>query len=325
MTVRPKGALGVKTADGAIVPVLDFSSQRWNQTVFTTIRDRQNKALFDFYYREERAGGWVYLDSLPLSHILPAPAGGPELAVRTQLDARGNLLLQIQDPAASKPFSFVLKAETLGRIGQEVEAGRAPAETGPGSHAGAAAGAGASAPSLRSPAAEKGQQRVAKSRRRWVLVLAPVAVLLVASILLLDLNPVSFLRRSDKPMPETMSSLDTPPAEIEAGVADTSAVKAMGPEQAGVRSVSEVGTIVETPHEDQNVKTGDDREYSITWGDTLWRITERFYGNRNLYPALANANRLPDPDVIVAGKTILLPSLLQEERASSSDEGRTSR
>jgi nucleoid-associated protein YgaU len=323
MSVRPKGALGIKTADGAIVAVLDFSSQRWNQTVFTTVGDRQNKALFDFYYRAEATGGWVYLDSLPLSHIPPAPAGGPELSVRTQVDARGNLSLRIHDPAASKPFSFVLKAETLGRIGQELETGRAPAETGPGSQAGAAAGAEACAPDLRSPAAERGQQRVVKSRRRWLLVLAPVAVLLVAAIL---------LRRRDTPMPETRSSIETPPAEMQAGVADTSAAQAIGPEEADrERSVGEVGTIVETPHEDQNVahlpdiETGDKGEYSITWGDTLWRITERFYGNRDLYPALADANRLPDPDVIVAGRTLLLPPLLQEERASSSDESRTSR
>jgi hypothetical protein len=260
MSVRPKGALGVKIADGAIVAVHDFSSQRWNQTVFTTVGDKQNKALFDFYFRAEGTGGWRYLDSLPLSHIPPAPAGGPELRVRTQVDARGNLSLQIHDPAVSTPFSFVLKAETLGRIRQATEA---------------------------------------NNRRRWVLVLAPVAVLLVAVIL---------LWRSGRPLAETTSWIEMPTAEMEARVADTSAAQGIGP-----------------PQEDRNVKAGDDREYSITWGDTLWRITERFYGNPDLYPAVANANRLPDPDVIVAGKTLLLPPLLREERASSSNESRTSR
>jgi nucleoid-associated protein YgaU len=47
--------------------------------------------------------------------------------------------------------------------------------------------------------------------------------------------------------------------------------------------------------------------YRIQWGDTLWRITERYYGDGDLYPLLAVENDITDPDVIVGGKDIRLP------------------
>jgi len=51
-------------------------------------------------------------------------------------------------------------------------------------------------------------------------------------------------------------------------------------------------------------------EYRIRWGDTLWRIAERYYGERRLYRELAESNQLQDPDLIISGETLQLPTLL---------------
>jgi nucleoid-associated protein YgaU len=59
--------------------------------------------------------------------------------------------------------------------------------------------------------------------------------------------------------------------------------------------------------------------YQITWGDTLWRITERFYRDRDLYSELAESNELDDPDHIIAGEYLQLPYAFEgtERRAAS--------
>jgi hypothetical protein len=47
--------------------------------------------------------------------------------------------------------------------------------------------------------------------------------------------------------------------------------------------------------------------YGIRWGDTLWDISEAFYRNPWLYPRIARFNRIPNPDLIIAGDTVRIP------------------
>ncbi len=53
-----------------------------------------------------------------------------------------------------------------------------------------------------------------------------------------------------------------------------------------------------------------EEEYQVQWGDTLWRITEKYYGDRSLYPQLADRNGLADPDLIISGQSLILPPVL---------------
>ncbi len=64
-----------------------------------------------------------------------------------------------------------------------------------------------------------------------------------------------------------------------------------------------------TPQPAQQV-TGEEKEYLVQWGDTLWRITESYYGDRSLYPELAERNLLADPDLIISGQSLFLPPKL---------------
>ena len=59
--------------------------------------------------------------------------------------------------------------------------------------------------------------------------------------------------------------------------------------------------------------------HQISWGDTLWRIAERYYGDRGLYRKLAESNALDDPDRIIAGESLVLPPAL-ENRQRYDDE-----
>lgn len=47
--------------------------------------------------------------------------------------------------------------------------------------------------------------------------------------------------------------------------------------------------------------------YKIQKGDTLWDIAKRVYGDGRMYKKLAVANNLSNPNLIIAGKGLILP------------------
>ncbi|HKS44191.1 MAG TPA: LysM peptidoglycan-binding domain-containing protein [Amycolatopsis sp.] len=49
------------------------------------------------------------------------------------------------------------------------------------------------------------------------------------------------------------------------------------------------------------------RTYTVVDGDTLWDIAKRFYGNGNLYPVIARANGIENPDIIRPGQVLVIP------------------
>lgn len=54
-------------------------------------------------------------------------------------------------------------------------------------------------------------------------------------------------------------------------------------------------------------------EHRIIWGDTLAKITARRYGDARFYPALAAANKISNPHLIIAGDVLTLPDISELE------------
>jgi nucleoid-associated protein YgaU len=48
-------------------------------------------------------------------------------------------------------------------------------------------------------------------------------------------------------------------------------------------------------------------EYKIRWGDTLWDLSYVFYRDPWLYPRIARANKIRNPDLIISGTKIWIP------------------
>ncbi len=48
-------------------------------------------------------------------------------------------------------------------------------------------------------------------------------------------------------------------------------------------------------------------EYKIRWGDTLWDLSYVFYRDPWLYPRIARANKIRNPDYIIAGSKLWIP------------------
>jgi nucleoid-associated protein YgaU len=63
----------------------------------------------------------------------------------------------------------------------------------------------------------------------------------------------------------------------------------------------------------QPVQEGPALSHRVQWGDTLWRITERYYGNPHLYDLLAGENALSDPDLLITGTELRLPSRIDDQ------------
>ena len=49
------------------------------------------------------------------------------------------------------------------------------------------------------------------------------------------------------------------------------------------------------------------RTYTVVSGDTLWAIAERFYGDGNRYPEIAQASGIANPDLIHPGQVLTIP------------------
>jgi hypothetical protein len=324
MSARVHGILGVRTADGRIVKLLEFLEPAETVTVFTTTVDKQKRARFDFYYRDNPDQPWLYLDALTLNRISPARAGEPDLRIQAQSDSRGNLLLGIEGTGTDNPQIFSVDAESLLQRCRQFES----SSSGRSGDVQAAVGANervAHSGQYRNPLPSASVMGRGRRRRRvgWFALILLVPVLLL----------VFFLMDPQLRFPEREAVKSVDKNEIEAPVeaesrtpafSDTrsSAFEPKDPDLSSAPSQSEEKPIriLSTPAGEKDEHstvtssyqgTGEMDWYQIVWGDTLWRIAERFYGDRELYPELADSNSLSDPDYIIAGEPLVLPPELE--------------
>ncbi|MBO0864185.1 MAG: LysM peptidoglycan-binding domain-containing protein, partial [Mycobacterium sp.] len=47
--------------------------------------------------------------------------------------------------------------------------------------------------------------------------------------------------------------------------------------------------------------------YTVEAGDTLWAISERFYGDGSKYQVIADASGISNPDLIQPGQVLTIP------------------
>ena len=60
-------------------------------------------------------------------------------------------------------------------------------------------------------------------------------------------------------------------------------------------------------HHDSGRGGGVMKSHTVVAGDTLWALAQRFYGCGNLYPIIAAANAIPNPDHIEVGQVLSIP------------------
>ncbi len=351
MTVTLSGSLGIKTAGGSVVEVLDFKSQKASANVFTTIVDGQRRASFDFFYRNRHNVDWVYLQSLLLERIPPARAGDPELIVRLNYDGLATVALEMDDPVREEPRYFVLDTQILLSRCPGAQSG-GPVDLSPGAPAVDRTAVAQQTHNRLCPG-EKGSRtrpdspdsrsRAGPGHARagiwWIALTAVAAGCILIAVLLGPrlLAPIlpsaraaaaGWLKPETEVRPGPPTNTPTTPPPVSAGGPKRSPAGGPG---TGLQ-LATVGSQVPQasgPHPTQKRPSTDQSapapgsqvaerqphrqasRHQIAWGDTLWRIAERYYGDRSLYFELADSNSLVDPDFIVAGQSLKLPPVLR--------------
>jgi hypothetical protein len=286
--MKPGSTFGVKTTQGAIIPVLDAGTQRRNRVLFTTTVDRQRLAYFEIYHRID--GQWQAIDILCLHNIPPQKAGEPDLEFEACMLEPDKLSLKVTAPDREiETVELKLNLDALA-AGYPRRAGKPKA-----------------VPEL-APKSGCVSGRRRSSRKRFY-VLGPLLLVLLFAAALMPF----FLRKAGR--------IERALAAAAADAPEIAPYGAAGPPQqkrspdvpeavAAQNQKQEVPGEIVLPSEGRGESPPQPEEYLIMWGDTLWRIAERYYGNRDLYGKLAESNNLADPDRILAGKTLkLLPEV----------------
>jgi len=311
------GTLGIRTSDGSIVEVLDFLKPAEMVTVFTTTSDLQNRARFDFYFQDAPRRPWVYVDSLSLNGIPPAQAGEPDLRIQARFDGKGNLTFGVEDPASGNPRVFAVDAETLHRHCRRLRTGSA---------SGPVPASDSRRSRIEGSSAQVGQRR-RRGRFGWIALILFVPVLVLVVILTGPklLSPEREAAKSaDKHGVKSTAESESREAVFSGTSAPASGSRMKPLSKVPATTVEprvHAGSVVEQSRQEESLPVEIEQDwYRITWGDTLWRIAERFYGDRDLYPELAESNGLPDPDDITAGKTIRLPPAIRGKERKMREE-----
>lgn len=126
-----------------------------------------------------------------------------------------------------------------------------------------------------------------------------------------DLNQ---LKQKYQPVIDTIQSFSAEGAKVDdvSLDGDKLLLKASVPSQVIANRVWDVIKQVDPSYSDlhHEITTtgGDTQSYTIQSGDSLSKISKKFYGDANKYQKIASANSIADPNKIQAGKTITIPA-----------------
>ena len=283
--------IGIKVADGSFYPVLEHGFTGTKKLTLTTAKNNQGKVQIDLY----RGNGATlseahYIGTLTIDNIPPASKGEPEIELLLGLDDNGQLSAKARDSRTgeSQKFSTTITTASADEFEEpefeveDTQPGRIDFEEAPLT--------GESYPVTE----EDRRERVhAKGPNILLLILFVIfGVLLVAAI-------AYFIYRSI-PGPR-VPPLSTTGVEATAPAAQEQAPAAQAAPAPAVAAPAPAPVTPPKPAATGGVT------YRIKNGDTLWDIAATYYRNPWLYPKLAKANSIRNPDLIFAGTRIKIP------------------
>jgi nucleoid-associated protein YgaU len=333
----------LRLGDGRYLPLLSPDRPVRVTRLFTTLADGQRKAIFHFYFRRRAAGGWRPIGRIEWEALPPSRAGEPTLELSLIPGRAGSLLLRLRERSSGATRSYSLRLPEA--LPQEAPQEALPeaAPQAPPEAPRPRSSPGRRKTGRRPEAALQGGRREARFRRP-VIGLVLVAVLLaIAAVLVFWYTPLrkalAVTKRAvgvasateaaqgpAQPLPPVPAVL---PEGTEAGAGSTGAADSMSGDSARLPAAQadepsaparNPGPAVEpeppakkTPAEKSVAeKPAETLSYRVQWGDTLWQITEQYYGNPYLYSFLAGENAIVDPDLIIPGTELRLPPRIDD-------------
>ncbi len=305
--------IGIKIADGSYYPVLDEGFRGRKKLTLTTAKDGQTKVQIDLYRGDGGEADKVeYIGSLIIENIRSASKGTADIELSLGLDEAGELSAEANDRSTGESQSFSMSLQTLAaeqtyEIPEfEVEAQpakREPVEEQP-------------LTGESYPVGETDRRREPLERKRPNVFLIVLFILLGLALIGVvgwfvyrsvtgsTLIPAATTEAPNTQKPEA-SAAEKPAAAATAGkpVAASAAEKpatGQGRTETAAQGAS-------SPPPAEKPKPADGVTYRIKHGDTLWDIAATYYRNPWLYPKLAKANKIRNPDLIFAGTKINIP------------------
>ena len=281
--------IGIKVADGSYYPVLEEGFTGRKKLTLTTVKDNQAKVQIDLYRGDGRAiADAQYLASLIIENIAPAPQGEPEIELLIGIDEEGELSAEALDTGTGETQKISVSLTTL----PEEDTYQVPDFQVPDPELDF------EEPALTGETYPVGEEDRRKERPRrkkpsiWLLVLfvaLGLALVTVIAFLVFDLFEGPEIPRpttgGTAPATQPAAGQELPKTEASQTTAVTGTSSAAAPAKPSAKAVT----------------------YRIKKGDTLWDIASTYYRNPWLYPRLAKANSIKNPDLIIAGTRIVIP------------------
>ncbi len=293
--------IGIKIADGSYYPILEQGFTGRKKLTVTTAKNNQDKVKIDLYRGSGASLAEAsFVGSLVVENIPPAAQGAPEIELLLSLDEQGQLSAEANDARTgeSQRFATTLAAPAESETFSEPELVMDEAD--------------AELSSLEEPALTGEAYPVGeKDRREEVLHRRTPNIILLVLFVVLGVALVAavayFVYRAIQgpAVPALSSSTVTVPA---ASTAQQSPAPAATP-QASSQTTAQTAAPTAMTAQPAPAMTAPVKQasYLIKRGDTLWDISATYYRNPWLYPKLATANSIKNPDLIFAGTRIIIP------------------
>jgi LysM repeat protein len=302
--------IGIKVADGSYYPVIDVDFRGTKKLVLTTAKDNQEKVQVDLYRGAgEALSGATYIDSLVIENIPPAAQGEPEIELLIGIDDSGQLMAEAFDESTGERQRFDTSISSLPQQAYEeaefaLEEPSTEGETPPEELALEEPQGGdfdeAPLTGEDYPVGEKDRREETVHRRGpniLLLVLFVVlGIALVGAIAYFVYRAISGPAVPPLPATGTTAPAAATPAQPQAAAQPAPAAQ---PQAAPAAPAAPAPTPAAPPAKSV--------VYGIKKGDTLWDISSAYYRNPWLYPKIAKANSIQNPDLICAGTRIVIP------------------
>lgn len=287
--------IGIRLADRSLFPVLAEDTPGRRRVVLVTSRDDQVRALVELYRIVDDDG--ELLETIVVDNLPPRPGGDTELDLDMTVTADRVLLVRVQDGETGNVQSVSLDLDEY-----ELFSDTIPVPPGDDSHDSDSA-VFAAVPD--SPS---------RTRRRWWPVVLIAVLLLGAAAALIFLLPrdrgESF---AETPVPSNEPSAPqaVTPADEEPEPAPPSPTASEPPLEETPASEEPPSPQTEAPQpvarDESAASERTETEYRVQRGDTLWELSERFYGTPWAYPDIAEENDIANPDLIFPEDDITIP------------------
>jgi hypothetical protein len=312
--------LGVQVEEKGVLPLMSLARPLPSVRMFTTLNDNQNRALFHFLVRTKDSPGWYSAGRVFMDGLAPAPAGEPTLELKLTPRGSRNVLIEIEDRGSGAKRRMVLLPQGGGQPAGSGLVGRPE---------GGVVRPGEGVTLLPEKKAGRPLPGATRALRAVLVALAALAAAVIAGLLLFapprlrEIAPRLFSREAMEAAtpPEAAGPPGATPSVPSPEAGQPSRREAERPTGEETFALPEPGQQPQRrqPASQQEAKgpggggvRPEAPSYRVQWGDTLWRITERYYGDGDLYPLLAVENNITDPDVIIGGQDIRLPRKIDD-------------